>query len=110
VNRSEIVADIAARLAAQQVHLPKVKIDSVLSALQCAVAESLCRGEAVTLAGWGTWRVEKRAARQVRVPGSTSVVSLKPTRVPKWQASTTFRLGIASGKPIDQHSSPGGVR
>jgi DNA-binding protein HU-beta len=99
VNRSEIVADIAARLAAQQVHLPKVKIDSVLSALQSAVAASLCRGEAVTIAGWGTWRVEKRAAREVRNPRNRELtVSLKPTKVPKWQAGRPFRQAVATGK------------
>lgn len=102
MNRSEIVADIATRLAAQQVHLPKVKIDSVLSALQSAVAASLCRGEAVTIAGWGTWRVEKRAAREVRNPKNRELtVCLKPTRVPKWQAGTRFREAIASGKHLE---------
>jgi DNA-binding protein HU-beta len=110
MNRTQLVNEIAQRLAAQAAALPKAKIAAVLVAMQAEITDSLRRGEAVSIAGWGTWRVEKRAARQVRVPGSTSVVSLKATRVPKWQASTAFRLGIASGKPIDQHSSPGGVR
>jgi DNA-binding protein HU-beta len=64
------------------------------------VTDSLRRGESVTIAGWGTWRVEKRAARQVRIP-NREVVSLKPTRVPKWQAGTRFREAIASGKNLE---------
>ena len=100
MNRSQLVNEIAQRLAAQAAALSKAKIEATLSALQDTVTDSLRRGESVTISGWGTWRVEKRAARQVRIP-NREVVSLKPTRVPKWQAGTRFRQAIASGKNLE---------
>jgi DNA-binding protein HU-beta len=100
MNRTQLVDEIAQRLAAQAAALPKARIEAMLSALQDTVTDPLRRGESVTIAGWGTWRVEKRAARQVRIP-NREVVSLKPTRVPKWQAGTRFREAIASGKNLE---------
>jgi len=98
MNRNEMVNEIAQRLAAQAAALPKAKIEATLSALKDTVTDPLRRCESVNIAGWGTWRVEQRAARQVLIP-NREVDSLKPTRVPKWQARKTFGRAIASGKP-----------
>ena len=98
MNRTQLVNEIAQRLAAQAAALPKAKIAAVLVAMQAEITDSLRRGEAVSIAGWGTWRVARRPARQVRNPANGALIAVKATSVPKWQAGTTFRQAVQADR------------
>jgi DNA-binding protein HU-beta len=94
MNRTELLNDIAERLGPE---VSKAKIDRVLHALQDAVTDSLRRGESVTLVGWGTWRLHKRAQRQGRNPATGNSLTIKAARIPKWTAGTLLREAVSSG-------------
>ena len=104
MNRQDLLNDIATRLDRE---VSKAQIDRFLTALQDSVADSLRRGEAVTLVGWGTWRLHRRAARQGRNPTTGKPLTIKAARIPKWTAGTAFREAMSGrSAPAPMRSAP----
>ncbi len=60
-------SDIAARVATQT-SLSKADAAGVVDAVLSAISDALARGESVSIAGFGTFSVKHRAARQGRNP------------------------------------------
>lgn len=84
MNKSELIAAIAA-----DADISKAAAGRALAAALEAIKEALKKGEMVTLAGFGSFYVGKRAARAGRNPRTGARIELKAAKIPK------FRVGKA---------------
>jgi len=72
----------------------RASADRALRAFVVSVRESLRQGRPVTISGFGTFVVARRAARRVRDPRRGSVITIPARRVPQFRASRSLRLSV----------------
>ena len=89
MNKSELVEHIAS-----QADLSKAAAARALDAVISGVKTTLKKGGSVTLVGFGSFSVTKRAARTGRNPRTGAPLKIKAAKVPR------FRPGKALVKPI----------
>ena len=77
MNKTELISAIA-----NETHLPKGKATSALEAILKAISETLAREESVSLVGFGSFTVKKRAARNGRHPRTGKEINIPATKVP----------------------------
>ena len=82
MNKSELIDQIA-----KSADLSKAAAGRALDATIAAVKTSLKKGDMVTLVGFGTFYVGKRAARTGRNPRTGAALKINAAKVP------TFRAG-----------------
>ncbi len=56
-----------------------------------AITKALKKGDSVTLVGFGTFSVRKRAARQGRNPRTGEVIKIKASKAPGFKAGKAFK-------------------
>ena len=81
MNKSELVEVVARHAGISKVASEKA-VDGALGAIKGA----LKKGQSVTLVGFGTFRVGRRAARVGRNPQTGAEIRIKAARVPKFSA------------------------
>ena len=92
MNRGELVRELAERA-----EITQREAESVLKALFDArhgmgvLADALDRGERVTIAGFGTFSVHQRAAREMPHPATGGRRRIAPSRVPRFKPSSRLR-------------------
>ena len=80
MNKSELVDFIAA-----EAEISKAAAGRALDAVTTAVKKTLKKGDSVTLVGFGTFSVGKRAARVGRNPQTCAEIKIKAAKVPKFK-------------------------
>ena len=78
-------ADLITRLA-DDAGITKTQANATLDSFTEAVAKTLKGGGKVTLVGFGTFSVSKRAARNGRNPQTGAVIKIKAKKVAKFKA------------------------
>jgi DNA-binding protein HU-beta len=58
------------------------------------IAKTLSKGEEVAIAGFGSFRVQKRAARSGVNPRTGAKIQIPATKVPKFRASKTLKEAV----------------
>lgn len=86
MNKTELVAAIA-----EKTELSKKDAEKALKAFTDVVAEELKNGEKVVLAGFGTFEVSERAAREGRNPLTGETIQIKASKAPKFKAGKAFK-------------------
>jgi DNA-binding protein HU-beta len=86
VNKSELIEHIAA-----QAELSKAAAGRALDAFTGAVRTALKKGSSVTITGFGTFAVTKRAARTGRNPRTGAAIKIKAAKVPKFKPGKGLR-------------------
>jgi len=86
VNKAELV-DVVARSAG----ISKVASEKAVEGALDAIKGALKKGQSVTLVGFGTFRVGKRAARVGRNPQTGAEIRIKAARVPKFSAGKALK-------------------
>ncbi len=81
MNKKELIDAIT-----QTADCPTKKAELALNSIMKAIAESLSKGEKVTLIGFGTFSANKRAARQGRNPQTGKVIDIPEKVVVKFKA------------------------
>ena len=81
MNKTELIEHIA-----MNADLSKADAGRALEAAMGAIKTTLRKGGAVTLVGFGTFAVGKRAARTGRNPRTGAAVKIKAAKVPKFKA------------------------
>jgi DNA-binding protein HU-beta len=81
MNKAELVAKMA-----DDAGISKVQGNAALDAFVDAVTRSLKKGDKVTLVGFGTFSVTKRAARNGRNPQTGAVIKIKAKKVARFKA------------------------
>jgi DNA-binding protein HU-beta len=89
VNKSELIEAIA-----KNADMSKAAASRALDAAISAVQQSLKKGGMVTLVGFGTFYVGKRAARSGRNPRTGDTIKIKAAKVPKFRAGKALKDAI----------------
>ena len=86
MNNSELIDAIAAKA-----NLSKKDAKAALEATLEAVSESLKAGDAVQLIGFGTFKVNKRAARIGRNPSTGEEIQIAEAKIPAFVAGKALK-------------------
>ena len=86
MNKTELI-DIIAKNA----DISKAAAGRALDATVTAVQQTLKKGNMVTLVGFGTFYVGKRAARNGRNPQTGATIKIKAAKVPKFRAGKSLK-------------------
>lgn len=81
MNKSDLITKIA-----DEASITKTQANAALDAFVEAVAKTLKKGDKVTLVGFGTFSVTKRAARNGRNPKTGAAIKIKAKKVAKFKA------------------------
>ena len=86
MNKTELIEHIA-----MNADLSKADAGRALEATLGAIKTTLRKGGAVTLVGFGTFAVGKRAARTGRNPRTGAAVKIKAAKVPKFRPGKALK-------------------
>jgi DNA-binding protein HU-beta len=86
VNKSELVEHIA-----KHADISKAAAARALEALIGGVKSTLKKSGSVSLVGFGTFSVTKRAARAGRNPRTGDVIKIKAAKVPKFRPGKALK-------------------
>jgi DNA-binding protein HU-beta len=86
MNKGELVDYMA-----DQADISKAAAARALDAMIAAVKVTLKKGGTVTLIGFGTFAVGKRAARIGRNPRTGAEIKIKAAKVPKFRAGKALK-------------------
>jgi DNA-binding protein HU-beta len=89
VNKSELIDQVA-----KSADISKAAAGRALDAAIGAVKTSLKKGQTVTLVGFGTFYVGKRAARSGRNPRTGATIKIKAAKVPKVRAGKGLKDAV----------------
>jgi DNA-binding protein HU-beta len=89
VNKSELIDAIA-----KSADISKASAGDALDATLSAIKVALKKGQSVTLVGFGTFKVGKRAARTGRNPRTGDAIKIKAAKVPKFSAGKALKDAV----------------
>jgi DNA-binding protein HU-beta len=86
MTKAELVAAMAKATGST-----KASAERAMDALLAAIRDSLKKGRRVTIAGFGTFGVTRRAARDGRNPRTGKAMKIPAARVPRFKPSKTLK-------------------
>ncbi len=86
MNKSELIDQIA-----KSADISKAAAGRALDATIGAVKATLKKGQGVTLVGFGSFYVGKRAARTGRNPRTGAAIKIKAAKTPKFRAGKALK-------------------
>ena len=86
-------ADLVA-IIAKNTGRSKTSAERAVTAFLTSVVESLQRGKPVTISGFGTFVVTRRAGRNGRDPRTGKAITIPPAKVPRFRASRSLKNAI----------------
>ena len=89
MNKAEMIEQIA-----QAAEISKSAAERVIDAMVVAIKSNLKKGSMVTLVGFGTFYVGKRAARIGRNPRTGAEIKIKAAKVPKFRAGKALKDAV----------------
>lgn len=89
MNKTELVEFIAT-----QADLSKAKAAEAVDAFVEAVTSSLKKGKDVTLVGFGTFTISKRAARTGRNPQTGATIKIAASKAPKFRPGKSLKDAV----------------
>jgi nucleoid DNA-binding protein len=88
MNKADLVNEVAKVVSTKKE--AQAAVDCVFSTIK----KALKKKDAVTLIGFGTFKVEKRKARKGRNPRTGEVIKIKAKRVPKFVAGKSLKEAV----------------
>ena len=89
MNKQDLVLQVA-----NKVQITQKKADEVLSTTLEAIMKSLCKGDKVTLVGFGTFEPRKRKERRGRNPKTGEAIQIPASIAPKFSAGKQFKQTV----------------
>ena len=89
MTKAELIEKIAA-----DAKISKAVAGTALSSFVEGITKSLSKGDSVTLVGFGTFSVSKRAARKGRNPQTGKEISIKASTVPRFKAGKSLKDAV----------------
>ncbi|MBI1732660.1 MAG: HU family DNA-binding protein [Gammaproteobacteria bacterium] len=86
MNKAELIDAVA-----DAADISKAAATRAVDGALDAITKALKKGDAVTLVGFGTFSVRKRAARQGRNPRTGEVIKIKASKAPGFKAGKAFK-------------------
>lgn len=88
MNKGDLINEVA------KVVSTKKEAQAAVDAIFTGIAKSLKKGKAVTLVGFGTFKVDKRKARKGRNPQTGAEIKIKAKKVPKFVAGKALKAAV----------------
>lgn len=89
MKKTDVVSEIA-----DAADLSKADAGRALDAFISVVTKALKAGDSVTLTGFGTFDVRKRAARQGRNPQTGATIKIKASKNPGFKAGKALKDAV----------------
>lgn len=89
MNKSDLVDAIA-----KSAEISKAAAARALDATVESIKKALKKGDTVSLVGFGTFKVGKRAARNGRNPRTGETIKIKAAKVPKFSAGKGLKDAV----------------
>ncbi len=86
-------AELVERMA-KDAEISKKAAEAALDSFMVSVRDSLRKGKRVSLVGFGTFAIGRRAARNGRNPQTGETIKIKASRVPKFKAGKALKDAI----------------
>lgn len=86
-------AELVERMA-KDAKINKKEAEAALDSFMASVRDSLRKGKRVSLVGFGTFAVGRRAARNGRNPQTGETIKIKASRVPKFKAGKVLKDAV----------------
>lgn len=80
-----------AEVVAKKTGLSKAKAGEAVEAALSSISSALKKGEKITLVGFGTFDVVKRAARTGVNPQTRQAIKIKASKAPRFKAGKTLK-------------------
>ena len=93
MNKGELIEALA-----ESWDVPKAQAGRQVEALLDLVVKTLNKGQKVSITGFGTFSVTKRAARKARNPRTGEPVKVPAAKVPKFSAGASFKEAVQKAK------------
>ena len=89
MNKSELIEAVA-----KTAGISKATAGDALDATLASIKVALKKEQSVTLVGFGTFKVGKRAARTGRNPRTGEAIKIKAAKVPKFSAGKALKDAV----------------
>ena len=89
MNKSDLIARIASTAC-----ISKAAAGRALDATTTSITTALKKGDLVTLIGFGTFYLGKRAARNGRNPRTGATIKIKAANSPKFRAGKSLKDAV----------------
>ena len=89
MNKSELIERMAS-----DADISKAAAERALESFTTSVQSTLKKGGSVTLVGFGSWSVTKRAARTGRNPKTGGAIKIKASKAPKFTPGKAFKEAL----------------
>lgn len=86
MNKSDLIERMAS-----DADISKAAAERALESFTTSVQSTLKKGGSVTLVGFGSWSVTKRAARTGRNPKTGDPIKIKARKAPKFTPGKAFK-------------------
>lgn len=93
MNRKELINELATRTGCT-----KADAERGLGAMLEIISDTLKKGESLSLVGFGSFEVRKRAARTGRNPKTGEELKIEASRVPAFKPGATLKAAVNNGK------------
>ena len=90
MNKTELIAAVA-----EKAGLTKKDAERIVNATFETVAETLKKGDKVSVSGFGIFEVKTREARIGRNPRTKEEIKIPATKLPAFKASKTLKDAVA---------------
>ena len=88
MNKGELINEVAEAMSSKKD--AQIAVDAVIS----SITDALKRGDAVTLVGFGTFKVTERKARMGRNPQTGEEMKIEAKKVPKFVAGKALKEAV----------------
>ena len=89
MNKQELISKIA-----EKAGISKKDAEKALKAFTDSITKTLKKGGKVSLVGFGTFEVAKRAARTGRNPQTGKEIKIKASKAPKFKAGKALKAAV----------------
>jgi DNA-binding protein HU-beta len=89
LNKNDLIASVA-----NDTGLPKREAAKAVDSVFTAIADALKLGDEVRLVGFGTFTVSERAASQGRNPRTGDIITISPSKLPKFRAGKGLKEAL----------------
>lgn len=89
MNRKELIEALASKTDST-----KADADRSIAAIIEIITATLKKGDSISLVGFGSFEVRKRAARTGRNPKTGAELKIKASKVPAFRAGATLKAAV----------------
>ena len=89
MNKTELIDAVA-----DEAEVSKAEAGRAVDAVISSITKALKKGDSVTLVGFGTFQVRKRAARTGRNPKTGETIKIKASKNPTFKAGKALKDAV----------------